>query len=110
MNKQEAIEMAISEGIFVDDRYVREALDYLYSTARREALEEAAKAIRKNCEVCGGSGYDSDGTSDQFVTHDMALDACEPSMEGMRIPGREPSECPYCGKPIAVILQLKEKP
>ena len=48
----------------------------------RRAREECAKAIRKSCEVCGGSGY----ATYVNVKH-----------------GEDFPECEYCGRPIAVI-------
>ena len=50
--------------------------------AEQRAREECAKAIRKSCEVCGGSGY----ATYVNVEH-----------------GEDFPECEYCGRPIAVI-------
>lgn len=45
------------------------------------------------CQSCEGSGQVALG--EHFVTRDMALDACEPSMEGMSM-GIEYGPCPDC--------------
>ena len=47
----------------------------------------------KQCSYCEGKGQIPIG--EHFVTHDMALDACEPSMEGMSY-GIEWGTCPEC--------------
>jgi len=47
----------------------------------------------KPCPDCNGDGVIAIG--ENFVTHDMALDACEPSMEGMSM-GIEYAQCPRC--------------
>ena len=46
------------------------------------------------CEMCQGEGQICLG--ERFVSHDMALDAGEPQMEGMHY-GYEYGECPNCG-------------
>ena len=45
------------------------------------------------CPDCRGEGKIPLG--EHFVTHDMAFDACEPSMEGQSM-GIEYSRCPRC--------------
>ena len=52
------------------------------------------KNIAVQCPDCGGDG--AIAIREHFVTHDMALDACEPSMEGMSM-GIEYAQCPRCG-------------
>lgn len=47
----------------------------------------------EQCASCEGSGIVPIG--EHFVTHDMALDACELSMQGMSI-GIEYAQCPDC--------------
>lgn len=59
------------------------------------------QAIRAACSMCNGAGVES-SRPDRRVTHEMALDAGEPEMEGMTIPG-DATECEYCGRPIAAI-------
>lgn len=54
-----------------------------------------------DCETCGGSGMVTREVM-HYVTHDMALDAGEPEMEGMPMPRRWEDVCPDClgtGKP-----------
>ena len=46
------------------------------------------------CPECGGAGVFRDVQTGE-VTHDMALDACEPSMEGQPI--FEDVPCSFCG-------------
>jgi hypothetical protein len=46
----------------------------------------------RRCEACGGEGRVEGIVG--YVTRDMALDACEPDMEGMPYPGEVP--CPEC--------------
>ena len=43
------------------------------------------------CPMCDGSGVNG---GVHYVTHDMALDACEPDMEGMEIEDYE--QCEMC--------------
>ena len=43
------------------------------------------------CPTCGGLGYWMDM---HYVTKDMAIDACEPSMEGMSM--EEKVKCTHC--------------
>lgn len=55
-------------------------------------------AEEKECPNCGGTGMEIIG--EHFVSRDMALDACEPSMEGMHHSYEEApcSECNGAGK------------
>lgn len=46
------------------------------------------------CPDCEGQGMVNG--DEEFVTHDMALDACEPLMEGMSL-GIILEPCPTCG-------------
>lgn len=46
------------------------------------------------CPCCGGEGRETIGRL--YVTHDMALDAGDPNMEGMYI-GEDWAECAECG-------------
>lgn len=61
--------------------------DYDLRGETRAALD-ASPQEPTPCPDCGGSGEVLGG----YVTHDMASDAGEPSMEGMAIPDR----CPTC--------------
>jgi DnaJ-class molecular chaperone len=45
------------------------------------------------CKTCDGSGRVALG--EHFVSREMALDACEPAMEGMSM-GIEYGPCPDC--------------
>ena len=49
------------------------------------------------CPECGGQGGTRVKELVGYVTHDMALDACEPSMEGMPMYDWVDYECPRCG-------------
>lgn len=66
-----------------------------------------------DCRACGGEGIFE---YMHFVTRDMALDACEPDMEGIPMPEQvecdacegsgqclppELAACPFCGGPAA---------
>jgi hypothetical protein len=48
----------------------------------------------EQCPICEGEGRLPVG--EHFVTREMALDACEPAMEGMSM-GIEYAQCPECG-------------
>lgn len=74
------------------------------SVSRDEVIEECCRQIQAECTVCGGSGGKILG--EHFVTHDMALDAGEPAMEGQSM-GVESEQCEYCGRPIEAIRNLK---
>ena len=49
------------------------------------------------CPECEGQGGTRAEEIVGYVTHDMALDACEPSMEGMPIYDWVDYECERCG-------------
>lgn len=51
-----------------------------------------------DCERCGGSGAIQECIGVHYVTADMAMDACEPSMEGMPIEEFGWVSCPDCAK------------
>jgi hypothetical protein len=63
-------------------------------TAELAAIADFAAACLADCPDCGGSGRQALGEG--VVTHEMALDACEPSMEGQST-GIEYGPCPRCG-------------
>ena len=46
------------------------------------------------CPACGGRGVVEGVVG--YVTREMAMDACEPSMEGMPYPGEVPCPHPEC--------------
>lgn len=46
---------------------------------------------RERCSYCGGDGY---LRWVEYITHDMALDAGEPTMEGQEVQCDQP--CPSC--------------
>lgn len=50
--------------------------------------------LQTQCPTCEGSGQVALG--EHFVSRYMAMDACEPSMEGMSM-GIEYGPCPDCG-------------
>ena len=54
----------------------------------------AAMKRQQLCEHCEGSGHVALG--EHFVTHDMALDAGEPQLEGQSM-GVEYGACEHCG-------------
>ena len=56
-------------------------------------MKASSTEIAVQCAVCEGSGRIPIG--EHFVTRDMAMDACEPSMEGMSM-GIEYGPCPNC--------------
>jgi hypothetical protein len=73
------------------------------------------KKIPKNqwedCPNCNNEGsYMTGGI--HYVTRDMALDACEPDMEGMPIDQTEHIQCEFCWRnPNSIFNQkrLREK-
>lgn len=89
-------------------------LTYQIEVARPAAIAQAVEAereacceaIRVACPACGGSGVCVTGGV-EYVTRDMALDACEPAMEGMPI-YQDTVECEYCGQPIAAIRARRQ--
>lgn len=62
----------------------------------------------EHCLNCNNEGvYTTGGIS--YVTRDMALDACEPSMEGMPIEQFEHVQCEFCWtNPKSVYYQKNE--
>lgn len=62
----------------------------------------------RQCETCGSGGVVPIG--EHFVSHEMASDAGEPSMEGMSM-GIEWGPCPNCSGcgEIAALAQTKEE-
>lgn len=61
-----------------------------------DQMDDGGHLVERQCGACGGSGSVLYG----YVTRDMALDACEPSMEGMPLEGR----CPRCYGGVEVEL------
>jgi hypothetical protein len=50
------------------------------------------------CKTCGGRGFVYYEVTN-YVTREMALDACEPDMEGWPINEERESPCPDCDGP-----------
>lgn len=55
---------------------------------------------RVECPDCGGQGY---FIHTRYVSRDMAIDAGEPSMEGMSIPDKE--QCQRCNGDGWIIVE-----
>ena len=76
---------------------------------RRETIEECKRAIRSNCGACGGTGIDHVEGGER-VTHEMAIDAGMPELEGSMYNPETPVECEYCGRPIDALSALADAP
>lgn len=50
----------------------------------------------KQCKECGGMGIVYYEGVIGYITHDMAMDACDPSLEGQEIIGPLSDPCPKC--------------
>jgi hypothetical protein len=65
-----------------------------------EFLADLSKRIddilSRVCKTCDGDGYVLECTGVDYVTADMASDACEPAMEGMPMEHIDWVVCPDC--------------
>ena len=89
------------------ERMVLDALRAYGDECRNAALEEAVVGVREACEACDGAGGRVIGVHE--VTQEMASDTGMPEMAGYGFQ-EEVEQCEYCGRPIAAIRALKEKP
>lgn len=72
-----------------------------------KALSGVIRAMAECCPYCGGTAHVAACPKD-FVSHEMAIDAGDPTMEGQSM-GVEWAQCSYCG-PVLDALRSWEAP